>query len=50
MYKRHAEDCSRAAEQFDDPVFRTMLLTLALQWRLAAQEEASTQSSKAENS
>jgi hypothetical protein len=50
VYKRHAEDCSRAAEQTDDPVFRTMLLTLALQWRLAAQEEASTQPTKAENS
>ena len=35
---------TRAAEQTDDPVFREMLLTLALQWRLAAREEAATQS------
>jgi hypothetical protein len=32
-----------AAERTDDPVFRKMLLMLALQWRLAAQEEASKQ-------
>ena len=35
---------TRAAEQTDDPVFRNLLLTLALQWRLAAREEAATQS------
>jgi hypothetical protein len=41
IYEDHAAACTRAAEQCDDPVFRNMLLTLALQWRLAAQEEAS---------
>jgi hypothetical protein len=50
VYEDHAADCTRAAEQTDDPVFCKMLLILALQWRLAAQEEASTQSRKAENS
>jgi hypothetical protein len=50
VYEDHAADCTRAAEQTDDLVFRKMLLILALQWRLAAQEEASTQSMKAENS
>jgi hypothetical protein len=40
LYERHAEDCTRAAEQTDDAVFRKMLLMLALQWQLAAQEEA----------
>jgi hypothetical protein len=44
VYEDHAADCTRAAEQTDDPVFREMLLTLALQWRLAAREEAATQS------
>jgi len=43
VYEDRAEDCTRAAEQTDDPVFRKMLLMLALQWRLAAQEEASKQ-------
>jgi hypothetical protein len=41
-----AEDCTRASEQTDDPVFRKMLLMLALQWKLAAQEEASKQSTQ----
>jgi hypothetical protein len=50
VYERRAEDYTRAAEQTDDRVFRNMLLALALQWRLAAQEEASTQSRNAENS
>jgi hypothetical protein len=36
----------RAAEQTDDPVFRKMLLALALQWRQAAQEEAAKQSTE----
>jgi hypothetical protein len=40
VYEDHAADFTRAAEQTDDPVFRNMLLTLALQWRLAAREEA----------
>ena len=43
VYEDRAEDCTRAAEQTDDPVFRKMLLMLALQWKLAAQEEASKQ-------
>ena len=34
VYEDHAADCTRAE----------MLLTLALQWRLAAREEAATQS------
>jgi hypothetical protein len=50
VYEARAEDYTRAAEQTDDRVFRNMLLALALQWRLAAQEEASTQSRNAENS
>ena len=50
VYEDHAADCTRAAEQTGDPVFCKMLLILALQWKLAAQEEASTQSRKAENS
>jgi hypothetical protein len=43
VYEDHVAKCIRAAEQTDDPVFRKMLLMLALQWRLAAQEEASKQ-------
>jgi hypothetical protein len=41
VYEDHAADFTRAAEQTDDPAFRNMLLTLALQWRLAAREENS---------
>jgi len=33
-----AAECSRAAQQTDDPVFRRLLLMLASQWKLAAQE------------
>jgi hypothetical protein len=44
VYEDHAADCTRAAEQTDDPGFRKMLLTLALQWKLAAQEEAAKKS------
>jgi len=44
VYEDRAADYTRAAERMtDDPVFRNMLLMLALQWRLAAQEEASKQ-------
>ena len=43
VYEDRAEDYARAAERTDDLVFRNMLLMLALQWRLAAQEEASKQ-------
>jgi hypothetical protein len=46
VYEGNAADYTRAAEQTDDPVFRNMLLTLALQWRLAAQEEAAKQSTE----
>jgi hypothetical protein len=46
IYERHAEDYTRAAEQTADLVFRKMLLTLALQWRLAAQQEAAKQSTE----
>jgi hypothetical protein len=49
VYENRAGDYTRAAEQTDDPVFRNLLLTLALQWRLAAQEEAATQLAKVEN-
>jgi hypothetical protein len=48
VYERHADDYTRAAEQTDDLVIRNMLLTLALQWRLAAREEAATQSTEPE--
>ena len=41
LYESHAEDCTRAAEQTDDVPFRKMLLLLALQWKLAAQEAGS---------
>ena len=47
-YERRADNYTRAAEQTDDLVFRNMLLTLALQWRLAAREEAATQSTEPE--
>jgi hypothetical protein len=43
-YEDRAEDYTRAAERTDDPVFRNILLMLALQWRLAAQEETSKSS------
>ena len=49
VYEDHAADCTRAAEQTDDPVFRKMLLTLALQWRLAAREEAADATDAVEN-
>jgi hypothetical protein len=39
VYEARVEDYTRAAEQTDDQVFRRMLLTLALQFTLAAQEE-----------
>ena len=42
MCEHHAEDYTRAAENTDDAVFRKMLLMLALQWKLAAQEDQST--------
>ena len=46
VYEDRAEDYTLAAERTDDPMFRNMLLMLALQWRLAAQEEASKQPTK----
>jgi hypothetical protein len=42
VYEARVEDYTRAAEQTDDQVFRRMLLTLALQLTLAAQEEGAT--------
>ena len=50
VYEGNAADCTRAAEQTDDTVFRNMLLTLALQWRLAAQKEAAKQSTEPKSS
>ena len=50
VYEDHAADCTRAAEQTDDPVFRKMLLILALQWRLAAREAAAMQSTQPKRS
>ena len=46
IYEDHAAACTRAAEQCDDPVFRGMLISLALQWRLAAREEVAKQSTQ----
>ena len=40
VYEERAEDCTRAAEGTDDPVFRRLLLMLAAQWKLAAHGEA----------
>jgi hypothetical protein len=40
VYEDRAEDYTSAAERTDDPVFRRLLLMLALQWKQAAQEEA----------
>ena len=40
VYEDRAAECSRAAQQTDDPVFRRLLLMLASQWKLAAQQEA----------
>ena len=45
-YEENAAAYTRAAEQCDDPVFRNMLNSLALQWRLAAREEAVMQSTQ----
>ena len=38
VYEDRAAECSRTAQQTDDPVFRRLLLMLASQWKLAAQE------------
>ena len=43
IYEDRAAECSRAAQQTDDPVFRRLLLMLASQWKLAAQEEAKSE-------
>jgi hypothetical protein len=40
VYEDRAAECSRMAQQTDDPVFCRLLLMLASQWTLAAQEEA----------
>ena len=47
LYESRAEDCTRAAEQTDDVPFREMLLLLALQWKLAAQEARRSQNAPA---
>jgi hypothetical protein len=48
VYEDRAEDYTRAAERTDDPVFRRLLLMLALQWKqLAAQEEAKSKDAPA---
>ena len=39
-YEDRAAECSSSAQQTDDPVFSRLLLMLALQWKLAAQQEA----------
>ena len=39
-YEDRAAECSRSAQQTDDPVFCRLLLMLALQWKLAGQQEA----------
>jgi hypothetical protein len=46
VYEDRAAEYSRAAQQTDDPVFRGMLISLALQWRLAAREEVAKQSTQ----
>ena len=33
VYEDRAAECSRAAQQTDDPVFRRLLLMLASQWK-----------------
>jgi hypothetical protein len=43
IYEDHAAAFTRAAEQCDDPVFRDMLISLALQWKVAAREEVAKQ-------
>jgi hypothetical protein len=40
VYEDRAAECSSSAQQTDDPVFRRLLLMLASQWKLAAQQEA----------
>ena len=40
VYEDRAAECSRAAQQTDDPVFRRLLLMLASQWKFLAREEA----------
>ncbi len=47
LYEIWAEDCTRAAEQTDDVPFHRMLLLLALQWKLAAQEAGRCQNAAA---
>src|SRR5262249_55464544 len=40
VYEDRAAEYPRAAQQTDDPVFCRLLLMLALQWKLAGQQEA----------
>ena len=46
IYEDHAAACTRAAERCDDRVVRDMLISLALQWRLAAREQVAKQSTQ----
>jgi len=45
-YEDRAAAYTHAAEGCDDPVFRDILLMLALQWTLAAREEVAKQSTQ----
>jgi hypothetical protein len=36
-YRRHADECVRAAQMVNDPVDRTLLLQMAQAWRHLAQ-------------
>jgi hypothetical protein len=47
--RRERRCIHRAAEQCNDPVFRDMLKSLALQWRLAAREEAAKHATQPKN-
>jgi hypothetical protein len=39
VYEDRAEDCTRAAEGTNDPVFHKLLLALASEWEQLAAEE-----------
>jgi len=47
LYESRAEDFTRADQQTDEVAFRRMLLLLALQWKLAAQEARKSQNAAA---
>jgi len=48
VYEARVADYTRAAEQTDDQVFRRMLLTLALQFTVAAAQEEGAKSKQAQ--